>query len=233
MMTLVTWLGPVLELGVLTGLILRRRLSQAATLPLLLFALVLTDATVALYPQYNTWDFWLTKEFVHAALFLLLALELSHKAFADPAAHRAARRWVTLVIALTILLIVAAPHGRLIVEVLPRLMGALAWLYLGLAVVMLRYNARIAPLHDAILTGFAPYLIIYAATWNRASESTSAANIVNPLVFFVVLIALARAAWSRPSGNDAPWLARRLRPSGTSPDASARRTRFALALATR
>jgi hypothetical protein len=211
-MTLVTWLGPVLELGILLGLIVRRRLGRAVVLPFLLVALIASATIVGLCPACNTWDFWLLKEFVHAALFLLLGLELAHRAFAAGPARRAARRWTGVVLVVSGVLLWTAPRGLLIVEILPRLMGSLAWLYLGLAIVMLRHNVRIDRLHDAILSGFAPYLMVYAATWSQASENTRLANIVNPLVFTAVLCTLLHAAWVDARPLDVPWLRRHLRP---------------------
>jgi hypothetical protein len=50
MMALVTWLGPVLELGILLGLIVRTRLGQVVMLPLLLVALIASATTVGLCP---------------------------------------------------------------------------------------------------------------------------------------------------------------------------------------
>lgn len=73
-------------------------------------------------------------------------------------------------------LVLTTPQGWLIVEVLPRVLGAIAWLYTGLIVVMLRYDVHFEPLHDAILSGFTPYLMVYAATRSRRRPTRASAG---------------------------------------------------------
>jgi hypothetical protein len=211
MMALITWLGPVLELGILLGLIVRRRLGQVVMLPLLLVALIASATTVGLCPACNTWDFWLVKEFVHAALLLALGFEMAQRVFTDAPARRAARRWTAFVVMAMLALLVSGGREFLIVGILPRLIASIAWLYTGLAIVMLRYGVRTDPIHDAILSGFPPYLMLYAATWSQVTDSTRMAAFLNPLVLIGVLAALLHAAWRPPRARDVPWLLRRLR----------------------
>jgi hypothetical protein len=189
--------GPILEVGVLAGLILRRRLHESIALPCLMAALVVSTFLVVLCPACNTWRFWLAKELVHASVFAWLGIEVALLATREPAARRAAWRWIGCVAVLSVPLLAFAPRGAPAVEIVPRLMGSIAWLYTGLAVVMLRHDVRLTLLQDTILAGFTPYLIVYAATWNRAATDTAVANIVNPILFLLVLVALTIAAWRR------------------------------------
>lgn len=220
MQTILTVSGPVLELAILTGLLVRRRVSRAATLPFLLLALIVSATVVAVCPDCNTWDFWITKELTHIALFLLLALEVGARAIEAREARRAACRWGAFVLAVTLTLVVTAHGAGVVVEILPRLMGAIAWLYTGLIVVMLRYDVRVEPLHDAILSGFTPYLVVYAATWSHAADDTRIANLVNPVMFVFVLLLLLRAAWQKDAPRAPLWMRRSYRTGPPEPPSS-------------
>lgn len=208
MSTALTVIGPLLEAAILVGLIRRRRLAKAVSLAPLLLALIASASTVALCPSCNTWDFWIVKELTHDALFLLLALELTTRVIDEGPARRAAWRWLAFVFAVTLVLVVSAPGGWIIVELLPRLSVAIAWLYMGLMVVMLRYGVRVEPLHDVILSGFTPYFMLYAVTWSQAAQDTTVANMVNPVMFVFVLVLLLRVAWQKDSHRALPGMRR-------------------------
>lgn len=215
---MVMWLGPSIELGILAGLAVRRRLGRLVALPCLLLALIVSATVVGTCGACNTWNFWLAKEATHAALLLALAIELMLRVFPGPA-RRAAAYWLVFVLAVMTALVLTTHHG-LIVEVLPRVLGAIAWLYMGLMVVMLRYDVHIEPLHDAILSGFTPYLMVYAATWSQAADDTRIANLVNPVMFVFVLLLLLRAAWQRGVPRTRPWLRRSYVPGHSEPPPS-------------
>lgn len=215
----ILWLGPLLETAILTGLLVRHRLGKIATLPCMLIALIVSESVVGLCGACNTWKFWLVNEFAHAALLLALAVELILRVFPGPA-RRAAVYWLAFVMAVMTALVLTTPQGWLIVEVLPRVLGAIAWLYMGLMVVMLRYDVHIEPLHDAILSGFTPYLMVYAATWSQAATDTSIVKIVNPVMFVFVLLLLLRAAWQQGAPRTRPWIRRSYDPGNSEPPPS-------------
>lgn len=208
MMQIVAWACAAIDLAIVVGLLVRHRASHAYALPFLLIALAAPTAVLAAYPTCNTWDFWIAREFVHLALLLLLGLETADRVFTAAPARRAAQRWTGFVF--LSIVVVAASSGRelLIMGTLPALSGAVAWLYTGLAVVVLRYGVRIERLQDVILSGFPPYLMIHAATWSQAAEGTRIVQVVNPLVQLVLLVALLHAAWQRPQPKDAAWFLR-------------------------
>lgn len=202
-MSIVVWVGSLLELAVLAGLVVRRRLGQIRTLPLLLVATLASATTAVLCPPCNTWELWTAKELSHLALLVILGFEVAQRAFTTTASQRAARSWTTCVLVVMFALAVAQRRTSVVVDVLPLLTSVVAWLYSGLAVIMLWHvGARIEPLHDAVLSGFPPYLMLYAATWSQAADGTRVAGLVNPLVWLLVLAALLKAAWQRPRPLD-------------------------------
>ena len=208
MLLAIAWIGPLVEAALLAGLIVRRRIPDAPALAVLAAVLFASDSTHLACPSCNTWSFWTAKEFLHVVLFSWLGIETAVRASHEAPTRRAIWRWSAFVAAVTLGLVLTAPDGSPIVQILPRLMGALAWLYTGLAVIMLRHDARVTPLQDSVLAGFTPYLIVYAATWSRADWDTSAANLVNPVMCIVVLAIIARAAWRSDTGRRSPWLRR-------------------------
>lgn len=214
MSVVLLWAGTLLEVFVLAGLFLRRRASRLWTLPLLLAAISAYQFTIGLVPTFHTWERWLFKEFVHAGLFLLAGVELAVRVFANlPGARRAARLWLLAVLAGMLVLLLRAPEGPAVVHLLPRLLVSAAWLYMGLAIVMMRFLIPIDPLHDAVLFGLGPYMMLYAATWMQTGADTTRAGYANAFMFLLALCVLARAAWRReepPPGS--PGLVRLLWP---------------------
>jgi hypothetical protein len=198
-------MGVLFEALTLVGLCVNRRLRRAWTLPPWLLSLIGSAAVVGVCPACNTWDFWLVKEFVHAALALLLGVELAARISQNlPRARQAARRWIVFVLVMMVVLVVTAPEGPLTVNVLPRLLASIAWLYTGLVVVTIRFVLPLDPLHRAVLLGLSPYMMLYAATWGHAAADTSVPNLVNPAMFILALVVLLRAAWLREKTPAAP-----------------------------
>jgi hypothetical protein len=205
--TILLWAGPVLEVAILGGLIVRRRVRRAYLLPVFLVALMLPNALIGIEPAINTWRFWSAKEALHALLAFALGLELAWRIFGHlPGAAHAAKRWILLVAVLSIALVFAAPAAHPALSIVPRLLVGTAWLYTGIALTMLRFMLPIDPLHKAILLGFAPYMMLYAATWGRVKgpATLAVANVVNPLMFVGVMVALLLAAWRDEPAPPAP-----------------------------
>ncbi len=173
----------------------RRRWRHSYLLAPCVFSWLISDLAVALVPGCNTWRFWAAKEASHVVLAFALGVELSWRLLvAAPLAWVAARRWLISVILLGAALFTVPTAGTL--ELLPRLLAALAWLYAGLTLVLARYSMPLGRLHAAILLGLSPYCLLYWLSWSRVHDDTAVAGVVNPAAFVVVLGALVWAVWS-------------------------------------
>ena len=205
------WLSVALDLGVLAGLVVRRRVAEAYTLPVLLLALAATATTVGLCLACNTWDFALTKELIHAVLFLLLGLELAWRLFPGlPVARRTAQLWFVLMLVAMLVWLLTAPAGPRMIQTLPRIIGTGACLYMGLTVLMHLFRVDIGPLRNALLSALSPYAILYAVTWHYHGQDASVANVVNPLAFDIAMALVLRAAWQREQHTSVPLVLTRL-----------------------
>jgi hypothetical protein len=190
------WICSALEFSILAGLLFQRRPTCYALGPLVLAWLV-SDLVVALSPASNTWDFWLAKEIVHALLAIGVGIELSLRVLAPvPLGHLAGQRWLAAVAAFCAVLMLTAPPGPASATLVPRLLAAIAWLYLGLALVAARYSVPLTRLHGAVLLALSPYCMLYWLTWSRAEADLATAAVVNPAAFVVVLAVLLWAAWT-------------------------------------
>lgn len=190
------WVVPLLEAAILAGLARQGRWRLCLALPLFLSVTLITTGIAGLCAACATWDFWIAKELLHAALLLLMGLELGARLFRGlPYSQAQARRRIAGVLALTALLLATAPLGPVTVVVLPRLLLGLAWLYFGLWLVVRSSRLTVAPLHAAVLSAFTPYLLVYAVAWGRASESTSVPAVLMPILSAAVLVVLLQAAW--------------------------------------
>jgi hypothetical protein len=211
-----SWAGPVLELVVLVGLFARGRVRRAWMLPVLMFALLVSDGAALLFAWANTWLFWFAKELVHAFLFLCLGIEVTLRVFASlPGAWRKLKAWVSVVALTAIVLAATLPVGTRALTAVPRLLLAVALLYGGVYSIMLWHMLPVDSLHKAVLLGFAPYLLFSAVSWGRVESrwEYGLANVASPLLFVLVLLALASAAWHRdPIPDTEPGLVRRLWP---------------------
>lgn len=194
----IAWLCVLLEVLLLVGLVARVRVRQCYSLFALALAWLASALVVGLSPERLTWEFWVVTESSHALLALLLALELVWRAFRPvPRAWWWARAMVLVTLAAGGILVYAAWPGPLSVHVLPWILGALAWLYIGLWVTSQLLGVPQERLHTAVLAGLSPYLILYAITWGQTRTDTAMANMVNPVMFMLALLALVHAAWAR------------------------------------
>jgi hypothetical protein len=192
------WAGPVLESIALAGLIARGRVRRACLLAVLLIALLVTDVAQALFGWANTWSFWFAKELAHGLLFLGLGIEIMVRVFTPlPGARRSVGAWLLVVLVLALVLAFTLPIGMRALTSVPRLLLAVALLYLGVYGIMLWHMIPVDPLHRAILAGFAPYLLFSAVSWGRVQSRWEfvLADIANPVLFVLVLLALSVAAW--------------------------------------
>lgn len=190
--------GPVLEVGVLAGLFVRRKLVESRVLPFWLAAILVSGTLKLVWPDVNTWTFWIAKELVHDGLYLLLGVELAAKLYGHlPQTAPRAGNLVLVVLAGTVLLVATTPEGSVVTTLLPRLTLALAFLYLGLYAIAVYYYVPLGILHHTILRGITLCLLVYTFTWAHADEDTRLAAWTNASAFAVLLVALLRAAWMR------------------------------------
>lgn len=213
---LLVWSGPVLELAVLAGLIVRRRVRRAWLLPAFLTAVLATNSAVALVPTLATWDFWLIKEAAHALLLLGLGLEVSARMLKPlPGAALLATLLGLGVVAATGVVLHDAPRQYLLFELIPRVLAGTAGLYIVVFLVQAVFIVPVDPLHKAILLGLSPYMLVYAITWGRVGSLAAGdtADLVNRLMAAFALLMLLEAAWKHEGAPPAPArLVRRLWP---------------------
>ena len=185
-----------LEMALLAGLIRRRRLSQSYLLLPLVISWASASLAFVLHPVARTWDFWLVKELVHAALAVALGIELALRVFRPlPTPWLWARLVLASVPAVAGVLVASHAPGPFSVRVMPSLLMALAWLYTGLGCLLLHYRMPVERLHRALLWGLPPYLVLYAATWGQAASDAGIPNSLNPPMFTAVLCVLTWVAW--------------------------------------
>lgn len=203
LLALLSWSGPVLEVGVLLGLMWRRRLGRAWSLPVFLSAVLAADMIVALWPALNTWRFWLSIEVFHTLLLLALVLEVSFRiARSLPGPALTLSLLVPIVIAATGALWRDAPRQYVLFELVPRLLAGTAGLYIGTFLVQAFFRVPVDPLHKAVLLGLSPWMLLYAATWGRVTRADAVAmtGAVNAAMFAFALLVLLEAAWRREDG---------------------------------
>ncbi len=194
----IAWSCVALEVLLLAGLIVRRRVSHSYALAALVVAWLTSALIVGICPSCLTWRTWLFSELVHALLAFLVAVELAYRGF-----RQVPRAWwwaKTALLATAVLgagLVYLAQPSALSIGLVPWLLGALACLYMALWLVALAVALPQERLHTATLTALSPYLIVYAVTWGQVQADTRMANLVNPLMFTAALALLVRAAWSR------------------------------------
>ncbi len=150
------------------------------------------------FPTLMTWNVWIVTELGHALLAFLVAVELAWRAFRPvPRAWWWSRVSIGLALVAAVSLVKLAWPSPLSVSVVPWCLGALACLYAGLWVIAGALGLPQEGLHQAVLAGLSPHLIVYAVTWGQALECTWVAKPVNPIMFGLTLLVLVRAAWAR------------------------------------
>lgn len=195
---LLLWAGVALDLGVLAGLVVRGRWRDAWLCPVLIGAFLVSAMSAGLCDSCNTWSVWIAKELVHVALMFLLGIELSLRLCTSAPARRHAWMWIGVVALGILALVASAPPGPLTVQVLPRLIATVIFLYAGLTMVLAAHGLKIRlALHEALLYGFPPYLFVYVVAWGSTGDDTTWAGTLSPLAFNLVMLNLLRAVWQR------------------------------------
>lgn len=202
-------IGIMLEAGILTGLVARRRVRAAVLLPVWLVAHMGVSAALLVRPSLMTWAFWNAK---HAAFFVLDGLLILEVAARMGTNLAGVRRWLTLGIAASGVFITWSLHVTsghpFTTWVLPVLAAGVAALCLWTFVTAIVMLLPLDPLHRVLLVGLVVVSMLYAVTWAGVRDDTSVAAHVNVYAFVVLLAALLQVAW-RPVGAHGPELPRR------------------------
>jgi hypothetical protein len=195
--TILVWTCALFEAVLFVGLVVRRRVTGCYALLPLVVAWLAADVAVAVRPDVNTWDFWITKELTHALLAFAVGIELSCRVLvASTRGHYAAMGLLGANLFFAVALAATAPPGPMSVTVVPRLHAALAILYLGLLWVLVHHWLPADRLHRVVLVGLAVHAFLYWMTWSRTGSETAVAGFVNAVIFAGVLASLAWAAWA-------------------------------------
>lgn len=193
---LLLWASVTLELGVVAGLVVRRRAARLVLLPLLLAAVLLSTLVGVAVPAAHTWSVWRVREFTHAGLALLLGAELALRLCVGvPGARVGAAAALSGSLAGVVLVLLLPFAGPLVTDLLPRLLLVLVWLYAVLAYLERRHPPGLDALHRVVLHGFGLYMLAHAALWATTGDDTRVVALVNAAAFNLLLLALLVVAW--------------------------------------
>ncbi len=206
--------GLPIYLAILCGLAFRRRLNSCYSFGGYLAAVAISDALMLLWPdQFYRQSFWVAKELLIALCRFALAAELSYRIFrAFPGARATARGVLLLVLSVTLAMVAAgsrnlapaqesSPIAPLISQLQPRLLNGTIWLLTAIAVVVLWYRLPVHPFHKAILSGYVPYLLVFAtglsflesAGWKMRAH----VDYVDATAYMLLLAYWTAAAWRK------------------------------------
>lgn len=154
-------------LAAVVGLLLNHRWREGYSFAIYVATVLVTQLLQVLWPgHFYTYDFWVFKEVLHAALKFAIVLELGYRILAAfPGALATGRRLALLLVGVVYAVIVGVPGGsgaEFVARVLPRVLNGTIWLFVALASIVLWYRLPIRPLHKAILLGFVPYLLVFS-----------------------------------------------------------------------
>lgn len=197
-------------LAALAGLFVRRRLRQGYCFAAYLLTVVALSSLVGVWPQrFHTWSFYWGAESIYSLLKVGVAIELAVRIFqAFPAARRAARGTLVLVLAITVVAVWSASPGTsqgergwadLVLALHPRITNGTAWLFGALFALILYYRLPLHPLHKAIAFGFMAYLLLLTFALDLLKRSNfdalRLASYASTLGYTLVAAYWAWAAW--------------------------------------
>jgi hypothetical protein len=207
------YLGLCVEAGLIAG-ILYKALYRTCWAFLPYLALVwFGDSVEWLAPRLRTWDFYLAKESLVAALKVVLAMELYVRLFAGlPGARRLANIPLLASLLLTLgflwgaefkadpvklyqTIIPIANDGTTLV--LSTILGLATW-----------FKVPAPPLHRAILRGFVAFLLVYTLSIHLFAavgwQGRTFVSFVSGFSYDLLLIYWLFAVWRRRPGDPAP-----------------------------
>lgn len=224
--------GTTLSAVGLMGLVVRRRVARCLFFAAYLASVAAASLLVSLRSGALSWSGWLASELLQAVLAVGVVLEITVRILASlPEAARAARRRMRLVVAVTLaggLLSLAwdvstwlRARGPDVLayhvasSLLPLFTYGAAFLFIALLAVANWHLLPLDPLHRAVLTGFAVYLVLFSALLVsvRSEDVRAVLSRVNSGAFLLLLAGWAWVAWRREAAPPAPEaLVRRLWP---------------------
>lgn len=213
---LIDVLGHVL-LVVLLISVLWRQLATCVSFTGYVAALFGSNLLMSVLPDvFYTPDAWLLSEALHALLTFAVAVELGARVFRSfPGAHRTAR-WAALAVVgagalITLGGMSVAPDFLATCErVLPRVAGANLWLFLALTALILWYRVPIRPFEKAIILGYVPFLLVFAASlsaWASTQGTLTALTLGYRVTFLLMAAYWSVAAWRSDEEPGGPALA--------------------------
>ena len=202
----------LLLLTALTGLCVRRRLRLVYVFPVYLLVVVVLSSLGVLWPErFHTWSFYWFKQSIYSVLEMAIALELTVRVFgAFPAARRAARGALLVVLALTVVAAWTVPNvparervqqqwADLVLTLHPRIANGTAWLFGALFALILYYRLPLHPLHKAIAFGFMASLLLITFGLDQIRRTNFAAlsllSYASSLAYTLITAYWAWAAW--------------------------------------
>jgi hypothetical protein len=210
---------------VLVGLV-RKRLYRASRLLLAYLMVVwLGDALPVLWPEhFFVWTFWQLKETALGAVKLGIALEIAILAYGSfPRAAANVMRGLLVVLVIGLCAIVAAtPHGAPVKELarqlLPRLANVTVLVFCVVWGMIIWYRIPLHFMHRALLRGFVPYLLVFAAarglviSWGW--QIVPFVNLADTIAYDLLLVYWAWEVWRTHEQEDPflrtlqPWRAK-------------------------
>jgi hypothetical protein len=206
--------GTALAATALAGLIARGRWRLWYSFAILVAVVSVHDSLVALWPEtFYRGDIFRAKEILLILIRLAMVVELTVRVFRRfPGALATARRLLALILASTVVAVVALPIRRSLQEgfvgdLMPRVLNGTIWLFAGLAILILWYRLPVHWFQKAILLSYVPYLLVFTVAMNALGEMGwergAWANTAGQIAYWFLLLYWNYTAWRRPP-PDAP-----------------------------
>jgi len=216
--------GPLVGATLVVVLARRRLYRLCYVFPIYVATVSLAELLPILWPRtFLNWTFWLTKESAYVLIKLALALELAGLIFGPfPAAWAAVRR---LTIATVLIMaaaagasVVAAPDLYALAQTMhTSLATGTALLLVAILTLVLWYNLPVHALHQAILRGLVPYLLVFAVVLqlliSYGWSVRQSVSILNACSYLAVLLYWTQRARTLPiTTRSDSWIVQRLQP---------------------
>ena len=221
---LLAYLGLGMLAAAILGLVWRRRYRLCLSFFVFLWAVLIPDALVALWPErFYTRAFWTLKETAQTALMIAVALEMAYLAFgAFPRARVRVVALLAVLAGLTALVLTLQPPSMIdpyeewLGRLTPICYAGIVWLYVSTVVVAAYYRVPVHPFHRAVILGFVLYLTISTGALGTLGEAGqgvySTIKPLGPAAFAATEGLWAWAAWRRLPAPESAQLMRQLQP---------------------
>ena len=221
---LVASLGMGLLALAIVGLAARRRYRLCVSFFLFLWAVLVPDLLVPLWPEryYSRW-FWTLKETVQTALLVIVSLEMAFLTFrAFPRARVRGVACLVVLAGVTALVLNLQPVSRgdpyeeWLGAMTPVCYAGIIWLYATLLLVAAYYRVPVHPFHRSVILGFVLFLTVSTGTLGVLGEFGrglyATVKPLGPVAFTATEGLWAWAAWRRWPEPESVAVMRRLQP---------------------